>query len=60
MNYWVKESSLTGGQSLSYATHYLIKQHIVFAIPDILMLGSAIIVSKIAALSIEFKLSKSQ
>ena len=58
MSYWVKESSLTGGQSLAYATHHFMKQRLVFAIPDILMLGTAIIFSKIAALTIEYQLSK--
>lgn len=60
MSYWVNQSSLTGGESLAYPTHHLMRQRLVFAIPDILMLGTAIIFSKITALTIEYQLSKTQ
>ncbi|MBN3958725.1 CHASE2 domain-containing protein [Nostoc sp. NMS8] len=52
MNYWTQQSSLTGGESLAYMTHHFLTRRLVIPIPDILMIGVAIIIGKIAILAL--------
>ena len=48
MSYWESQQKwLTGGQSLAYMTHHLLKNRLLTPIPDVVMIVAAIIISKI-------------
>ncbi|MDF5709915.1 MAG: hypothetical protein PUP90_20165 [Nostoc sp. S4] len=53
MNYWTQQSSLIGGESLAYMIHHFLTQRLVIPIPDIWMIGVAIIFSKIAVFALK-------
>jgi hypothetical protein len=53
IKYWTNQSSLTGGESLAYMTHHFLNRRLVIPIPDILMIGVAIIISKMTVLILE-------
>ncbi|MEO1184288.1 MAG: CHASE2 domain-containing protein, partial [Cyanobacteria bacterium J06636_27] len=47
-SYWeLNQKWLTGGESLSYMTHHLLKNRLLTPVPDVLMILAAIIFSKI-------------
>lgn len=47
-NYWTHQDSLTGGESLAYMTHHFLTHRLVVPIPDIWLIGVAIVFGKIA------------
>jgi hypothetical protein len=53
IKYWTNQSLLTGGESLAYMTHHFLNRRLVIPIPDILMIGVAIIISKMTVLVIQ-------
>ncbi len=54
-NYWTNQDWLTGGESLAYMTHHFLSRHLVVPIPDIWLIGVAIILSKIAVTTLNHK-----
>ncbi|MGD1874660.1 MAG: CHASE2 domain-containing protein [Mastigocoleus sp.] len=54
MSYWMPEKEwMTGAESLAYMTHHFLRNRMVTPIPDIWMIGLAVIFSKIIVLLIE-------
>jgi CHASE2 domain-containing sensor protein len=53
MNYWTQQSSVTGGESLAYMIHHFLTRRLVIPVPDIWMIGVAIILSKITVLALK-------
>ncbi|MDF5732941.1 MAG: CHASE2 domain-containing protein [Rhizonema sp. PD38] len=45
--YWTHQDWLTGGEFLAYMTQHFLTRHLVIPIPDIWMIGVAVILSKI-------------
>jgi hypothetical protein len=52
MSYWTRQPWLTGGESLAYMTHHYLNRHLVVPIPDAWLIGLAIVVGKVAAVSL--------
>lgn len=50
MRYWTQQSQLTGGESLAYMTHHFLTRHFVIPIPDVWVIGVAVIIGKITVL----------
>jgi hypothetical protein len=55
MNYWTNQDWLTGGESLAYMTHHFLTRHLVLPIPDIWLIGVAIIFGKITVTILQQK-----
>ncbi len=53
--YWTQQPYMTGGESLAYMTHHFLTRRFVIPIPDIWMIGVAVILGKIAVLGIKRK-----
>ncbi len=53
MSYWTQQPWLTGGESLAYMTHHLLRRHFVIPIPDAWMIGVAVILGKVTMLVIK-------
>lgn len=47
--YWTKQDWMTGGESLAYMTHHFLNRRMVIAIPDVWVIGIAVIIGKITA-----------
>jgi CHASE2 domain/CHAT domain len=52
-NYWTQQDALTGGESLAYMTHHFLTRHLVVPIPDIWLIGVAILLGKIAVIVVK-------
>ncbi len=52
-SYWTHQDSLTGGESLAYMTHHFLTRHLVIPIPDIWLIGVAIIFGKIIVITLK-------
>ncbi|MBD1858023.1 MULTISPECIES: CHASE2 domain-containing protein [Leptolyngbya] len=52
MRYYTNQDWLTGGESLAYMTHHWMHQHLVIPIPDLWMVGVAVIFGKTLSLII--------
>lgn len=50
MSYWTGQRWLTGGESLAYMTHHWLNRHMITPIPDLWMVGAAVILGKAIAL----------
>jgi len=55
IHYKTQQDWFTGGESLAYMTHHFLTRRMVIPIPDILMIGIAIIFSKITVLILKRK-----
>jgi hypothetical protein len=55
MSYWTNQDWLTGGESLAYMTHHFLTRHLVLPIPDIWLIGVAIIFGKITVTILQQK-----
>jgi CHASE2 domain/CHAT domain len=55
MSYWTQQDRLTGGESLAYMTHHFLTHHLVIPIPDIWMVGIAVIFGKIIVIALSKK-----
>lgn len=53
--YWTEQTWQTGGQSLAYTTHHYLTHHFITPIPDIWMIGIAVIVGKITVIVLSKK-----
>jgi CHASE2 domain/CHAT domain len=62
ISYWTKQQWLTGGETLAYMIHHFLTKRLVIPIPDIWMIGIAIILGKIAVFAIknQSRLSRSR
>ncbi|MDZ7959797.1 MAG: CHASE2 domain-containing protein [Aulosira sp. DedQUE10] len=52
-SYWTKQPWLTGGETLAYMIHHFVSNRLVIPIPDILMIGIAMILGKITVFVIK-------
>jgi hypothetical protein len=52
ITYWTQQNWLTGGEFLAYMTQHFLTRHLVIPIPDIWMIGVAVIFSKIAVFAV--------
>jgi len=52
-SYWTKQPWLTGGETLAYMIHHFVNHRLVIPIPDIFMIGIAMIVGKITVFVIK-------
>ena len=53
--YWTKQDWMTGGESLAYMTHHFLNRRMLIAIPDMWMIGMAIVIGKITVYIISSK-----
>ncbi|BAY25300.1 hypothetical protein NIES2100_51060 [Calothrix sp. NIES-2100] len=53
INYWTQQPWLTGGETLAYMIHHFLTKRLVIPIPDIWMIGIAIIIGKITVVVIK-------
>lgn len=60
--YWTQQDWFTGGESLAYMSHHFLTRRMVIPIPDIWMIGIAVIMSKVSIylLKKKFKFSQKQ
>jgi hypothetical protein len=50
MEYWTEQSWITGGESWAYMTHHWLQRHMIIPIPDLWLVGAAVILGKAIAL----------
>jgi CHASE2 domain-containing sensor protein len=62
VSYWTQQEWLTGGETLAYMIHHFLNRRLVIPIPDIWMIGVAIILGKITVFLIknQSRLSRSR
>jgi hypothetical protein len=53
MSYWTGQRWLTGGESLAYMTHHWLTRHMVTPIPDLWLVGVAVILGKAIAIVLQ-------
>ncbi|OUL20964.1 hypothetical protein BV378_28275 [Nostoc sp. RF31YmG] len=53
LSYWTKQEWLTGGETLAYMIHHFLNHRLVIPIPDIWIIGMAIILGKITVLIVK-------
>lgn len=55
MSYWTGKTLLTGGENLAFMTHHFLKQRMIIPIPDIWMIGMALLLGLITKTFIQSK-----
>ncbi|OUL33449.1 hypothetical protein BV372_16500 [Nostoc sp. T09] len=55
VSYWTQQEWLTGGETLAYMIHHFLNRRLVIPIPDIWMIGVAIILAKITVLIVRIQ-----
>jgi hypothetical protein len=53
MSYMTGQSWLTGGESLAYMTHHFLQRHYIRPIPDLWLIGSAVVIAKLMGLGFD-------